>query len=76
MLLDANYANREELVSRFEEAQKKAVAAASCDWEQVSVAIGIAVYDPKVDLSVNDTARRADKIMYENKRLRKKARKA
>ena len=34
---------------------------------------GFAVYDPQIDRSVNDTARRADKIMYENKRTGKEA---
>jgi PleD family two-component response regulator len=35
------------------------------------VAIGIAVYDPELDASVIDVARRADQLMYENKRKRK-----
>ena len=33
--------------------------------------MGIAVYDPKRDTYVEDTVRRADKIMYDNKRRRK-----
>lgn len=32
-------------------------------WEQVDVARGMAVYDPKEDESVNDVVRRADKLM-------------
>ena len=47
-------------------------AAAENDWEQVHVAMGIAVYDPKYDRNVNEVVRRADQIMYENKRVRKK----
>lgn len=35
--------------------------------------MGIAVYDPKIDKSVNDTMRRADRIMYDNKRNQKRA---
>jgi hypothetical protein len=33
--------------------------------------MGAAVYDPETDPAVIDVARRADKAMYENKRLRK-----
>jgi PleD family two-component response regulator len=33
--------------------------------------MGIAVYDAELDGSVDDTIRRADKIMYENKRVGK-----
>ena len=33
--------------------------------------MGIAVYDPELDNSVDDTLHRADKVMYENKRVGK-----
>lgn len=36
-------------------------------WEQVSAAIGFAVYDPNIDKSADDVFKRADKLMYENK---------
>jgi GGDEF domain-containing protein len=36
-------------------------------WEQVSVARGMAIYDAHEDDTVDDTVRRADKLMYENK---------
>lgn len=44
----------------------------------VSVAAGYAVYDPEVDKTLEDTMRRADDMMYQNKQalkeqLRKKA---
>ncbi len=68
--------NREELVKTFEEEQKKITSSVESRWEEVSVALGIAVYDPELDHSVSDTARRADQIMYENKRLGKAAQKA
>ena len=48
-------------------------AAAKDRWEKVHVAMGFADYDPELDGSVNDTVRRADKDMYENKRKWKKA---
>lgn len=45
-------------------------------WEKVKAAIGYALYDPKVDESVDDVFRRADQEMYQKKvALKKKARK-
>jgi hypothetical protein len=49
-------------------------AAAQDRWEQVHVAMGIAEYDPQVDAAAMDVVRRADKLMYANKRMRKEAR--
>ena len=40
-------------------------------WEQIRVAVGIAEYDPAIDRTVDDVIRRADRMMYENKRFRK-----
>ena len=37
-------------------------------WDPVSVAWGMAEYDPQSDTSVEDVIHRADKTMYENKR--------
>ena len=66
-----DFANREELARTFDQAQKEVSAAAGNEWEEVQVTLGIAVYNPEIDHSVTDTFRRADKIMYENKRIRK-----
>lgn len=63
-----DYRDREALIAQFEDARKEICSAAANAWEEVHVSMGIAVYDAEVDQSVNDTARRADKIMYENKR--------
>ena len=68
-----DYDNRENLVSDFEKRQKDICESAERTWEEVRVALGVAVYDPNTDRSVNDTVRRADKIMYENKRIGKAA---
>lgn len=67
VLENEDFHNREALVQEFEEKQKEACAQAESEWDEVRVAIGIAVYDPEHDRSVSDTARRADKLMYENK---------
>lgn len=75
ILLNQDYQNRQELASQFERAQKELDSSATVLWEQVHVAMGITEYDPVIDDTIADTVRRADKIMYENKRNRKKARK-
>ena len=74
VLQEDDFIRREELIAAFEQRQKEICAAAQNTWEEVRVALGVAVYDPQNDQSVNDTARRADKIMYENKRLGREAR--
>ena len=72
ILQNDDFENQEELAKTFEQAQKEVTASAGHKWEEVQVTLGIAVYDPDTDHSVTDTFRRADKIMYENKRRRKK----
>ena len=37
-------------------------------WEKVSAAIGIALYDSEVDTSFSNVFKRADKLMYQNKK--------
>ena len=66
--------NREALIQRFERERREKTAAAANQWEAPQVAMGIAVYDPRFDESVNDTIHRADKIMYEDKRVGKMGR--
>ena len=73
-LQNSDFNNREDLVSLFTNRQSEINEAAENKWDEVHVAFGIAVYDPGLDVAVNDTVRRADKIMYENKRKEKEAR--
>lgn len=72
ILRNDDYNNREALSRQFDKAKEDISKSAVNKWEQVSVAMGIAVYDPVIDLYVVDTVRRADKIMYANKRQNKK----
>lgn len=72
VLMNEDFQNRAELIRQFEEAEQNISSATDNRWEQVHIAYGIAVYDPDIDSSVDDTARRADKTMYENKRIGKK----
>ena len=72
ILTDEAYKNRDALSRKFEAQRQALIDSAESEWDKIRVAFGIAVYDPAFDNSVNDTARRADKIMYENKRISKK----
>lgn len=74
ILQDEDFTNREELIEKFESESKAINENAKNDWECVNVSFGIALYDPRIDHSVEDTARRADQMMYENKRKRKSGR--
>ena len=71
VLLKDDFRNREELISQFRNSEEEICKNAENEWEQVRVTLGLAVYDPETDGSVADVARRADQLMYENKRIRK-----
>lgn len=73
VLQDEAYENRNELTEMFGKNVDESCATAENKWEQASVEWGMAVYDPRSDTSVDDVVHRADKTMYENKRLRKEA---
>ena len=71
ILQNGDYENMDKLTANFEEKRIELCDTAEHKWEEVHIALGIANYDPHCDTSVNDTIRRADKIMYENKRITK-----
>lgn len=71
VLLNEDFQNRDKLAGKFAKAQEDINAAAKNAWEEAHVSLGIAVFDTQDDKYVTDTVRRADKIMYENKRLGK-----
>ena len=66
--------NKDELIELFEKRRQEICQNAKNKWEEVHIAFGIADYDPQQDSSVSDTVQRADKIMYENKRVQKAGR--
>ena len=72
ILMNEDFENREALISQFDQASETLCATEENQWDHVSVARGVAVYDPQTDPAVIDTVRRADKVMYENKRVRKR----
>ncbi len=73
VLQNDDYKNRDDLFALFKEAREEACNNAENEWEKVNVTLGLAVYDPEIDVTVIDVARRADRAMYENKRTRKAA---
>ncbi len=73
LLMNSDFTNRDELIKLLERKQNERNAMVKNKWEKVSIAYGIAVYEHDLDNSIADTARRADKLMYDNKRKMKKA---
>ena len=73
LLQDGDYANREELVASFRERMEENNSKKQ-PWERPSISMGLSVYDPENDRFVFDVTRRADRLMYEDKRTRKAAR--
>ena len=76
ILQNEDFRNRDALVRQFEKGMDEINASTETQWEHVHVAMGIAVYDQGNDKYVIDVVRRADKVMYENKRVRKSTRNA
>ena len=71
ILQNDDYRNREALAELFRARCAQSIANAASPWEQARVAMGVAVFDPERDRFVSDVARRADQLMYEDKRTRK-----
>ena len=74
VLQGEDFENREERIAEFRQASDEINASAKNRWNEVHVSMGIVEFDPSTDRSAVDTARRADQLMYENKRLRKASR--
>lgn len=74
ILQGEDYQNREELICTFLSESKTINEAARNEWEHINVSVGMAQFDPQTDHSVEDTACRADQLMYDNKRERKAGR--
>ena len=72
ILRRGEYQRRDELVEQFDQCCYDLCAVGKEPWEKIHVARGMAVYDPKKDQCVEDVVRRADRLMYENKREQKK----
>ena len=66
-----DFAKREELDRIFECSAENINSVAENEWDKVSIARGIVEYDPEVDDSMESVLRRADSVMYENKKILK-----
>ena len=66
-----DYLKRDELIKKIREEVRKNEEKGEPIYENVSVASGMAVYNPLIDTCVGDVLRRADTLMYENKALMK-----
>lgn len=73
VLQNRDYQRRDELLALFDQYCYDLSAAAKHPWERVDIARGMAVYDSTQDSSVNDVVKRADQLMYLDKREKKSA---
>ena len=71
ILQNQDYHNRTELLKQFDKMSLETQTDAEDPWKPVDAARGLAVYDPSIDESINDVIRRADKLMYEDKWIKK-----
>ncbi len=74
ILKNEDYRNIDSLLEMFDKAVDDINSSAVQPWEQVWISKGFAVYDPSQDNTVTGVIQRADRLMYENKRERKKSR--
>ena len=71
VLMKDDYRSRGALIRLFKEWSGEITASAKNRWEQISVAAGMAEYDPKTDSTAENVIQRADKLMYEDKKKQK-----
>ena len=72
ILQGEDYLNREKLKKTFVEKSAEICAFAKEPWERISVAVGLADYSYVGDKDAHSVARRADRLMYEDKGAHKK----
>ena len=67
-----DYENADLLVDKFNDKVKELEANEELEpWESISASIGLAVYDPEIDHTVENVFKRADKAMYARKKAMK-----
>lgn len=72
ILLKEDYKNRDKLAESFTRQMAEISAKSDEIWKKMSMAMGIAAYDPEIDSSVENVVRRADELMYKDKELKKR----
>lgn len=68
ILQGEDYRDRRELMEQFEIRSKQINTGAENPWEKVNMAVGMSVFNPRFDTSVESVYKRADLAMYKNKR--------
>ena len=71
ILQNEDFNDRNELVADFEKMMTIIVHGKHLPYEDVSIAMGMADFDVKIDFSAETVFKRADKAMYENKKQMK-----
>ena len=71
LLQKQDYDNRFGLLAEFDRRAAEINAVARNPWEKINLAKGMAEFDPAVDTTVEQVLRRADELMYEDKRQRR-----
>ncbi len=71
ILTGQDYENRDALLKEFEQSAEAANRMTENPWEKISLAKGMAVFDPDSDTDMEQILDRADKQMYEEKRRHK-----
>ena len=74
ILKNNDYDKIDSLIEEFNQRLKALEQEDIEPWEKVGASIGYALYDPKLDNSVDDVFRRADQDMYQKKKEMKKGR--
>ena len=72
ILKNEDYSNIGSLLEQFDNITEEINSSADEPWKQVWISKGFAVFDPSGDRSVSGAMQRADQLMYDNKRERKK----
>lgn len=68
VMQDEDYRCREKLMEEMEKRAAAINAVAVHAWDRISLAQGMAAFDPRRDSNSGDVLRRADEIMYRNKK--------
>ncbi len=72
ILKNHDYEHREELKDQFKDALTALLDEEKLHpWERISASIGIGVYDKNTDKTVSDVFKKADNLMYEDKKIMK-----
>ena len=71
IIMDEDYNNRERLIREFHEKMDSIHGQATSLSDDTSIAIGVAIYNPKRDRDYLSVFSRADAEMYDNKRITK-----